>query len=141
MGVFIDKIPIDLQHGKMLLYGLDCFDSVLTIVSFLSNRDPCIMLFYTVYIAYFWVPTDMLVVKLPKDKEQEIAISCKKREFCPPESFSDHLLCVRLFTGYSPARASEFFFCPWPQWGNLANEVKLNYWEIEINVLPRDWFF
>ncbi|XP_063701962.1 3'-5' RNA helicase YTHDC2-like [Culicoides brevitarsis] len=93
LGLRLGDLPIDVRLGKMLLYGimLRCLDPVLTIVSALSTSDP------------FTLPTQSF--------ERGKVMGIKRH--LSEDSFSDHLLLLRIYQKWSREKTmrNERRFC------------------------------
>uniref|UniRef100_A0A336MYU1 CSON008604 protein n=1 Tax=Culicoides sonorensis TaxID=179676 RepID=A0A336MYU1_CULSO len=93
LGLRLGDLPIDVRLGKMLLYGVmfRCLDPILTIVSALSTSDP------------FTLPTQSHERGNVKRIKHQLA----------EESFSDHLILLRVFQKWSREKTTrnEKRFC------------------------------
>lgn len=93
LGLRLGDLPIDVRLGKMLLYGvmLRCLDPILTIVSALSTSDPFI---------------------LPTQSFERGKVMGIKRHLSE-DSFSDHLLFLRVYQSWSREKTmrNEKRFC------------------------------
>ncbi|XP_067634580.1 3'-5' RNA helicase YTHDC2 [Eurosta solidaginis] len=84
LGRHLVEIPLDVQLGKCLLYGIffKCFDSVLTIVAYHSVKDPFI---------------------LPTDRATQGHASFQRKSFSG-NTFSDQLGILSLYKSYCSVR-------------------------------------
>ncbi|XP_053948087.1 3'-5' RNA helicase YTHDC2 [Anastrepha ludens] len=84
LGRHLVEIPLDVQLGKCLLYGIffKCFDSILTIVAFHSVKDPFI---------------------LPTDRAAQGHASFQRKSFAG-KTFSDQLGILSLYKSYCSVR-------------------------------------
>uniref|UniRef100_A0A1A9UZM5 RNA helicase n=1 Tax=Glossina austeni TaxID=7395 RepID=A0A1A9UZM5_GLOAU len=86
LGRHLVDIPLDVQLGKCLMYGvfLKCFDPILTICAYHSVKDPFV---------------------LPGDRSLQGQVSFLRKSFAG-ESFSDHMGILSLYKNYVAARNS-----------------------------------
>lgn len=86
LGAHLVDLPVDVQLGKALIYAvlLKCLDPVLTIVSALSVEDPFV---------------------LPNSLDGE-AFTKNTREAFSEDSYSDHMVLLKLFQAWNEARAN-----------------------------------
>lgn len=84
LGKHLVEIPLDVQLGKCLLYGIffKCFDSILTIVAYHSIKDPFI---------------------LPTDRAAQGHASFQRKSFAG-KTFSDQLGILSLYKSYCSVR-------------------------------------
>ncbi|XP_036348025.1 3'-5' RNA helicase YTHDC2 isoform X1 [Rhagoletis pomonella] len=84
LGRHLVEIPLDVQLGKCLLYGIffKCFDSILTIVAYHSVKDPFI---------------------LPTDRAAQGHASFQRKSFAG-KTFSDQLGILSLYKSYCSVR-------------------------------------
>ncbi|XP_061388110.1 uncharacterized protein LOC133323172 [Musca vetustissima] len=135
LGKHLVDIPLDVQLGKCLLYGvfLKCYDPILTICSYHSVKDPFI---------------------LPTDRSAQGQASFQRKSFAG-QSFSDQMGILALYKAYmeirhNPRKVREFcnkyflshsameMFCATRKQINdvMKNKFNINYMDKMFN---NDW--